>query len=260
MYNLNQYIHQKSPVHNRDPRVKIIGVLVMSLLILKVSTIGLLIAAFLSMAAALVARIPVMRLVGALRPVLPLFLILFVLYILFTPGQPLPMLPIGPITITYQGLYLGAVQVGRFMLLVMAASILTMTTTQSEINVGLERLLRPLKLVGLSSHDIAMMLSLALRFIPLLAEDMKNVSAAQLARGANINPRRLSGKIRAIGYLARPLSISIFRRCDQLVDAMEARGYRQGPRTYLYEPKLTTADWGLIAIIISLLIAVLSGQ
>jgi len=257
MYSLGQYIPRESPVHRRDPRVKIIAVLVLSIIILQINALGLLVAAALTVAAAQIARIPWILLLRALRPVLFLFLVLFLMYIFFTPGDPLPWFPVGPVQITYQGLNLGILQVGKFLLMVLAASILTMTTPLSEITVGLERLLRPLSIIGISSHDVAMMVSLALRFIPALAEEMKGISEAQLARGANFNPRSVSGKIRAISYLAAPLTMNTFRRSDELVDAMEARGYRQGPRTYLRELVLTRVDYCSIIALIVVGIAVL---
>ncbi len=257
MYNLGQYVPRESLVHTRDPRVKIIAVIALSIIILQVNAIGLLVATGLVLAVAQLARIPLSALLRTLRPVLPFFLGLFLLYIFFTPGSPLPGFPIGPVQISCQGLYLGLFQVGKFLLLVLAASILTMTTPAAEITIGLERLLRPLKYVGLSSHDIAMMVSLALRFIPALVDEMNGISEAQLARGANFNPRRMSGKIRAISYLAAPLSINIFRRCDELVDAMEARGYQPGHRTYLRELVLTHADYCLIGTLIIVVIVVL---
>lgn len=257
MYNLGQYVPRESSVHSRDPRVKIIAVIALSIIILQVNAIGLLIAAGMVIAVSQLARIPVGTLLRTLRPVLPFFFGLFLLYIFFTPGRQLPWFPIGPIQISFEGLYLGILQVGKFLLLVLAASILTMTTSPSEITIGLERLLRPLRIIGVSSHDVAMMVSLALRFVPTLVDEMNGISEAQLARGANFNPRRLSGKIRSISYLAAPLSVNIFRRCDELVDAMEARGYQQGHRTYLRELVLTSADYSLIGAFIAVVIAVL---
>ncbi len=255
MYNLGQYIPRESPVHNRDPRVKIIGVLGLSIIIFRVSGAGLIGAAAIVALASFLAGIPTARLLKTLRPVLPLFSILFLLYIFFTPGEPLPMFPIGPVQISYEGLTLGMIQAGRFTLLVLAASLLTMTTPPSHMVIGLEKLLQPLKITGISPQDVALMVSLALRFMPLLAGELEHIKTAQLARGANLNPRRLSAKIRAISCLAAPLSMNVFRRCDGLIEAMEARGYRQGPRTYLYELALTHADYCLIAIFIVIVIA-----
>ncbi len=258
MYKLGQYIPRESSVHSRDPRVKLIAVVALSIIIFNVHSIGLLVITGMVLAISQLARIPLGSLLKNLGPVLPFFFCLFLLYIFFTPGRPIPPFPIGPVQISYEGLNVGVVQVSKFLLLVVAASILTMTTTQSEITIGLEKLLRPIRLIGISSHDIAMLISLALRFMPTLLEEVDSVSEAQLARGANFNPRRMSGKIRAISYLAVPLSLNIFRRCDELVDAMEARGYQQGHRTYLRELVLSRVDYCLIATIIVILVAVLA--
>jgi biotin transport system permease protein len=210
-----------------------------------------------TIAVAKLARLPLRLWLGTLRPVLPFFFCLFLLYVLLTPGRPLPGFSWGPVQISYEGLSMGIIQVGKFLLLILAAALLTMTTSQTEIIIGLERLLRPLRIIGISSHDVAMMISLALRFMPDLAKEMKNISEAQLARGANFNPRRMNGKIRAISYLAAPLAINLFRRGDELVEAMEARGYQRGHRTYLRELILTGADYGLIGIFVLVLMAVL---
>lgn len=255
MYKLGQYIPRESPVHNRDPRVKLIAVIALSIIILQLNMVGLLGVTALALVISQIARIPMKSLLNSLRPVLPFFFCLFLLYIFFTPGHPMPPFPVGPVKITYEGLHLGMIQILKFLLLVAAASILTMTTTPSEITIGLEKLLRPVSFIGLSSHDIAMLVSLALRFMPTLLDELNNISEAQLARGANLNQHRISGKIKSISRLAVSLSVNIFRRCDELVDAMEARGYQPGPRTYLRELALSRVDYGLITgIIISLTI------
>lgn len=257
MYNLNQYLLRESPVHSRDPRVKIIAVTAFSIIILQAHATGLLVATALVLAIFQLARIPMSYLLKALRPFLPFFFCLFLLYIFFTPGPPVPPFPLGMIKIGYPGLHLGLLQVWKFLLLVVAASILTMTTAPSEIIIGLQRLLQPLGIIGISSHDIAMMVSLALRFVPTLLDEMDSITKAQLARGANFNPHRMSGKIRAITYLAAPLLANIPRRCDELVDAMEARGYQSGHRTYLHELVFTRVDYLLTGAIIVVMIAAL---
>ena len=257
MYKPGVYVAGDSPIHKRDPRVKIIGVIALSIIIMQVEYVGLLVASSLAVVVAQLARIPLKSLLRTLNPVLPFFFCLFLMYAFFTPGMPLPGFPLGPVQISYQGLYLGLIQVGRFLLLVAVASILTMTTPQSELTIGLERLLRPIRVTGISSHDVAMMVSLALRFIPTLIEEMNSINEAQLARGANFNPHRLIGKIKSIIHLGTPLATSVFRRCDELVDAMEARGYQQGSRTYLRDLVLTRGDSCLIAAFILMVIAVL---
>lgn len=243
MYKLGQYVPRESFVHQLDPRIKIITVIALSIMILKMNTIDLLVVSGMCIAISLLSHIKLGSLVKTLRPVMPFFFCLFLLYLFFTPGKPIPPFPIGPVQISYAGLNLGFLQIGKFILLVLAASLLTMTTTASQITSGLERLLRPLKMIGISSHNIAMLMSLALRFLPTLLDQMKQISEAQLSRGAPFNPRRLMGKIRAISYLTIPLLINMFRQSDQLVDAMEARGYQPGPRTYLQERTLTRNDY-----------------
>lgn len=257
MYKPGQYVYRESPVHSRDPRVKIITVITWSIIILQVNHIELLAAGAIVMVCAQLARLSPGLLLRNLHPVWPFFLALFLLYIFFTPGHPLPLFPIGPLQVSYEGLQLGILQVGKFLLLVLAASILTMTTRQSEITMGLERLLRPARVIGISSHDIAMMVSLALRFVPMLVDEMNRIKEAQLARGANFSSGSVAGKIRAVSYLAASLSINIFRCCDELVDAMEARGYRQGMRTYLRELVLDRMDYCIIGADLVLLITIL---
>lgn len=255
MYNLGIYVHRESPVHKLDPRVKIIAVLAFSIIILHIDTVGLLFVTGLALIISQLGRIPPNTLLGSLRPVLPLFFFLFLMYVFFTPGEPL--FTLGVVQISHQGLQLGLLQIWRFVLLIIIAAILTMTTLPSEMTIGLERLLRPIRIFRISSHDIAMMVSLALRFIPTLLQEMNSIREAQLARGVNSRMRTVTGRMRAVIYLIEPLSISIFRRCDELVDAMEARGYQQGHRTYLQELVLSWADYCLIAGMVVLVIAIL---
>lgn len=257
MVQLGQYIHQESIIQKLDPRVKIIAVIVLSILILDVGNEGLLIISAVILAVSRLARVSLQALGRSLRPVLPFFIFLFIVYLFFTPGKAVPPFPAGPIKITYQGLYLGLEQIFRFILLVLAAGLLTMTTEASAISSGLERLLRPLQIIGISSHNVAMMISLALRFFPALLEQMKQISEAQLARGANFNPRSLQGKLKAVRCISIPLLINVFRSSDQLIDAMEARGYQPGPQTYLYELSLTKSESILIAAMILSLVLVL---
>ncbi len=246
----SQYITQDSILHRRDPRVKILAVLALSIIILHANGIGLLLATGLVLGCSKVARISPCLLLKSSRPVWPFFICLFLLYLFSPPYQPLPNFSIGPIQISEEGLNLGIIQIGKFLLLVLAASLLTMTTTESEITVGLERFLRPLRVIGVSSHDIAMMITLALRFLPVLADEMNDIREAQLARGAAFSRHNPVRRIRALGYMAAPLSTSIFHRCDELIDAMEARGYQEGPRTYLQDPVLNKPDYCMLGVIV----------
>ncbi|HEX3012488.1 MAG TPA: energy-coupling factor transporter transmembrane protein EcfT [Syntrophomonadaceae bacterium] len=251
MYNLGTYVHRGSPVHRLDPRVKILAAVAFSIIILHVDAVGLLAAAGLILVITGLGRIPIKTLLSALKPGLPFFFLLFLMNIFFTPGKLL--LDLGFIQISHQGLQLGLLQIWRFILLIIIAAILTMTTLPAEITMGLERLLRPIGIFRISSHDIAMMICLALRFIPVLLQEMNSIKEAQSARGANFS----RGSMRSAMCLIEPLTVNIFKRCDDLVDAMEARGYQQGNRTYLRELVLSWTDYCLIGGMVVVVIAIL---
>lgn len=256
MHDLGRYVPVDSPVHRIDPRVKVLAVLALSITMLHLSAAGLIALTFILMGFSAIGKISWRMLLKTTRPLWIFFSILFCIYILFTPGKPILPFSTGPFTISYNGLHGGAAQVGRFILLILVASLLTMTTSLSELTLSLEWLLRPLSIVGISSHNLAMMVSMALRFFPTLQEEIISIKEAQLARGANFIPESLSGKIRAMVFVATPLTLNILRRSDQLVEAMESRGFQPGPRTYLYELAFTKTDWvalGLIALTIVLI-------
>jgi len=249
MHELGRYLHVDSPLHRSDPRMKVLVVLALSFLLLRSGPAGLTGAAIMILLLSLLGKIGWRMLLGTTRPVWLLFTVLFLIYVFFTPGIPILPFSTGPLKISYEGLYEGAVQVSRFILLILAASLLTMTTSLSELTMALEWLLRPLSKVGISSHNTALMVNMALRFLPTLQEEMKNTKEAQLARGADFKPKSLTGKIRSMIFIATPLTLNLLRRSDELVEAMEARGYQPGPRTYLSELAFTKSDfWSLLLI------------
>ena len=246
MYNLGQYLYRQSPLHQRDPRVKIIAVIAVGLVVLHGLLSSLIAVSGLVVLCTIAARIPTNILARSLRPVLPFFIGLFLLYLFTTPGQYLFAWNI--IHISLEGISLGLLQVWKFCLLVLVASLFTVTTSPTEITLGLERLIRPINLVGLSSHDAALMVTLALRFVPTLLHEKDAIQDAQLARGAAFNHSNPILKLRSIGNLAAPLALNIFRRCDDLVEALEARGYHNGYHSYLREIALTRVDYLLIIL------------
>jgi biotin transport system permease protein len=249
MPEFGQYMDLKSPIHNCDPRVKILAVLAFSLLILDLKPLALLLTSIMVFAISRLAQIGIALLFKSSRPAWPLLTMLFLIYVLFSPVDSVALFSLGPIMITYEGLYLGVIQVGRFLLLILGASLLTMTTSLLDLTIGLEALLRPLRVIGISSHNIALMTSMAIRFIPTLKVEMNNIQRAQLARGAGFQGGSLRGKIRRIITMATPLIIGILRCSDNLVEAMEARGYRPGSRTYLRQLVFSQSDYWALAII-----------
>lgn len=247
-----QYHPLDTPLHRLDPRVKISALLLFSILLLQARLPGLAAAAASFIAIGLVGRISLSSLLRSLKPVLPFFICLFLLYLLTAPGTSQPLLFLGPVRIGREGLDLGLLQVGKFMLLVIAAALFTMSTSPMEITAGLERILRPLNAFGLSSHDLAMMVSLACRFIPEMVLEMNMVRQAQQARGAELDRGGIGRRIRLVKWLASALAVNVFRRMDGLIEAMEARGYHPGTRTYLHRPVFGRSDYIVLAALTGL--------
>jgi energy-coupling factor transporter transmembrane protein EcfT len=173
---------------------------------------------------------------------------------LTTGGEPLFAFSALPIAATQEGFAKGVYVTWQFAGLVIAAAILTMTTSPSELVGGIERLLRPLARVGVPSQEIAMMISMALRFMPMLLEEYDRLRVAQMARGADFTVGGVAARMRALRLLALPLMLSAFRRADELATAMEARGYRRGPRTMLRELRMTKADLAACTLMAVLLL------
>lgn len=249
MYNLGQYLSADSPIHRLDPRIKILSVIALSIMILRAhGSEPALISLFLA-AAAFAARMKLRHVVDALRPLALFLCILFFLHLFFTAGRPLLEIPPG-VTITSEGLYRGLITAWQFAALVTGASILTLTTPPSGLISGLERLLRPFNRLGVPSHDIAVMISLALRFVPTLLEESERVRKAQLARGADFKKGNMIKRFKAVSSLVLPLALGSLRRAEELARAMEGRGYERGPRTYLRELRLAPADYAAFAVVI----------
>jgi len=258
MFNLGFYIAGNSPIHRLDPRVKIISVLVLSIAIFRCGPLSVLPVSIVLGGFVWLAGISPAQVLRSLRPVALFFLCIFLLHLLFTPGRPLLALP--GFTISSEGVATGALLTWKFVCLIVAAMVLTATTLPSELVSGIERLLRPLKFIGINSHDAAMMISLALRFVPALISEYERIRTAQVARGMDLNKGGLKGKIRNITCLALPLTVNSFLRAEEIAAAMESRGYARGERTYLRELSFKKADYGAIflVLIFSLCIQVLA--
>lgn len=250
---LGQYVPGDSRVHRLDPRVKIVATLLASIVILDAGAAeSLAVTAFL-LAATAHAGLSAGRIAEALRPLAWFFAILFGLHLFMTDGRPIAAaLP----AVTWEGLRRGAEVTWQFAALVVSAAILTMTTAPSEIVGGFERLLRPFNRIGLPSHDLALMVSVALRFVPTLLEEVERMREAQAARGADFRAGGPVGRLRKTASLVVPLILCTFRRADELALAMEGRGYHRGPRTYLRELQFTRTDYAALVAVAGFLIGV----
>ncbi len=222
---IGQYWPGNSFVHRLDPRIKIVAVLILVITLLLTDRWpgNALLAIFALMVISL-ARIPGRSLYRGLRPLRWFILLTFFLHLFFTPGVALA-LP-GPLKmITREGLDNGLLMGFRFLLLIVITALLTLTTSPIKFTVGLERLLRPLRRVGLPVSEMALMMSIALRFIPTMTEEADQIMKAQEARGAVFKSGELKNRLRALLALVIPLLIGSFQRAEELAVAMEARGF-----------------------------------
>lgn len=252
---LGQYLPLATPLHRLDPRVKIIAVLLLSLVIFRAAGYQILLVTLFFAGLIGAGRIPLRKMGGALRPVAPFMALLLGMHLLLTEGTPLFSLFPLPLAVTAEGGRQGACVVWQFVGLVIAGALLTMTTSPSDLVGGIERLLRPLRRVGIPSAEIAVMIAMALRFLPLILEEYDQIRMAQLSRGADFSSRSPLRRLRAAAALAFPLLLAAFRRADALIMAMEARGWHRGPRTSLRELKLTRADGVALAVLTAVLAA-----
>ena len=243
MIRLGEYIPGSSISHKLDPRTKILSVLFLSFIVVRGDWFTLLIVGALLLALTAASRLSPRALITAFKPVVYLFAVFFLLHLFLTEGVPIPPFPLGPLSASFEGLNKGLFLVSQFGLLIWAAFILTSSTLPTDLICGMERLLRPFRKIGIPSHDVAIMISLALRFVPTLVNEMARVKEAQMARGANFDRGSPARRIRRIATLVLPVTTNLIRNVDALAEAMEARGYKRGDRTYLKELRLSSRDY-----------------
>ena len=250
---IGQYIPRESPVHRLDPRSKIAAVMVLTVAVFVVrdfSGYGLLTLFLLGVV--LASQIPLGYLLRGLRPVLFLLLMTLVLNVFFSGIQGGTVLfQLGPVVATREAV-LRAVFIGyRLVALVLVTSLLTFTTSPVQLTDGIERILRPFRRLGVPAHELAMMMTIALRFIPTLLEETEKIMKAQMARGAEFEHGNILRRARALVPVLVPLFVSAFRRADELALAMEARCYRGGEhRTRMKELRLAPRD--AVALVLTL--------
>ncbi len=242
---IGQYLPRASVIHRLDPRTKILitsGYVVVLFFVPSFAGMGLFVVLLLSLMA--IGQIPFGYALRGLRPLIILLLLTAFLNTFFASGESSPELfRLGPLIATQGGLRTGLFVSLRLILLVVATSLLTFTTSPVELTDGLERLLRPFRRLGVPAHELAMMMAIALRFIPTLLEETEKIIKAQMARGADFDRGGLLTRARAFVPVLVPLMVSAFRRSEELALAMEARCYRGGDgRTRMKELRWRTAD------------------
>ncbi|MFA9424087.1 MAG: energy-coupling factor transporter transmembrane protein EcfT [Sedimentibacter sp.] len=240
---IGQHYPVESPVHDLDPRVKIIMtfVFIISLFLIETFSTYLLVVFFLGFAIQ-ISKVPIKFVIKGLKPILMIIIITFVINLLMTPGK--VIFSVGFIKITEEGLKQAGFMAVRLTLLIMGTSLLTLTTSPIILTDGIESLLKPFKRFGLPAHELAMMMTIALRFIPTLMEETEKIMKAQKSRGADFESGNIMSRAKNLVPLLVPLFISAFRRADELAMAMEARCYRGGEnRTRMRQLKISKGDY-----------------
>ena len=237
---MGQFYPADSPMHRLDPRVKLVCLTVFVMLLLFTTNwLGLGVAAAGVLLLVGVARVPFRVLVRSLRMVFYILAFAMLINVFLTPGETV-LFSVGFVQIATEGMLRAALIASRLVILVMASSLLTLTTSPIKLTDGIEALLRP---TPLPAHDIAMMMTIALRMIPTLAEETEKIMKAQKARGASFSGSPLK-RAKAFLPILVPLFVSSFKRADELATAMEARCYRGGAnRTKLYPLHMRRVDW-----------------
>lgn len=244
---LGQYIPGDSFIHQLDPRTKLIASMWFIILIFIASgwwTYALLIG--LVLLAAYISEIPLSYYINGLKPLTFLILITVFFQLIFSQGQTI-LFEFGWLQITQEGLVNAGLILIRFVLIVSMSTILTLTTTPLQIADGIEALLNPLKRLKVPVQEIALILSIALRFVPTLMQETEKIMDAQKARGVEFSEGKLLERMKKVVPLLIPLFISSIDRADQLAVAMTARGYRGGDdRTKLRQLTWTNKDQGTL--------------
>ena len=224
---LGQYYQTESAVHRLDPRVKLIATIVFIISLFLVDNFwGYLTAGLFLVFSIRLSHVPFKFMVKGMKAILFLLIFTVIFNLFLTPGQPL--VSIWRLTITREGLETAVKMAIRLSFLIIGSSVMTLTTTPNNLTDGMESLMKPLRRLHVPVHEIAMMMSIALRFIPILLEETDKIMKAQMARGADFESGNLIQKAKSLVPLLVPLFISAFRRASDLAMAMEARCYRGG--------------------------------
>lgn len=247
---IGQYFPGNTIIHSLDPRIKIIiiGIFIVSVFSINTFLPYILLFGFIGFTV-YVSKIPFKFILKGLKPLIMIISITVFISMFMTKGEVL--FRIWFLTVTKEGLRQAIFMALRLIFLVTGTSLLTLTTSPIALTDGIEKLLTPLSKIGLPAHDLAMMMTIALRFIPTLLEETDKIMKAQMARGADFESGNIINRAKNLVPLLVPLFINAFRRAEELATAMEARCYRGGEnRTRLNELRLVRLD------IVSLVIAI----
>ena len=247
---IGQYYPANSVIHRLDPRVKLLGTIVFVVTVFFISDfIGLLFATAALGAVIVISKVPLKYMLKGLRAIFILMLFTVLLNVFLTPGE--VIFQLGFLKITMEGIVLAAKTAIRLVYLIVGSTIMTLTTTPNHLTDGLEKALNPLNKLHFPVHELAMTMSIALRFIPILTEETDKIMKAQQARCADFESGNLIQRLKSLIPILVPLFISAIRRANDLAMAMEARCYRGGiGRTKMKPLRYQGLDYQAYAVLI----------
>jgi energy-coupling factor transport system permease protein len=258
---LGQYFPGNSAIHRLDPRTKLVGMIAYIVIVFIITELPLFVLpALFVLLTTLLAQVPLRYLVKSLKPIRLLLIFMFVIN-LFMVKTGDPLLDWRFIHITWGGVWQAVFITLRLILLLLGTSLMTLTTTPIALTDGMEKLMAPLSKIGFPAHELSMMMTIALRFIPTLIEEADKIMKAQMARGADFESGNLVKRAKSMVPVLVPLFISAFRRADELAMAMESRCYHGGEgRTRMHVLRFRAAD-GIAALSFALMTAaIIAGQ
>ena len=259
---IGQHFPGNSLVHRFDPRLKLVLTVAYIVLLFAASNpLGLTLSILFLGVMYKVAKIPVKMIGKSLKPILPIVLFTAVLNLFFVSGEGDPLVQFWFLTIYAEGVRYAVLMAVRVMALIAGTSLLTYTTSPIVLTDAIEQLLKPLGKLHFPVHELAMMMSIALRFIPTLIEETDKIMNAQKARGAQLDTGKMTDRVKALVPVLIPLFISAFRRADELAMAMECRCYRGGTgRTRLKVLRCEKQDYIDLAVCIACFAVILASR
>lgn len=251
-----QYVPSNSVVHRTDSRCKILATMIfITGVFLVKEPPGFILWGITLLFISRLSQIGISLLFRTIKPVMILIVFTAFINIFFTSGT--TILSLGPLTITKEGIRLGTYMGTRLLLLVLFANLLTLTTSPMALADGIESLLSPFKKIGVPAHELAMMMTIALRFIPTLLNETDRIMKAQLARGADLDRGSIIKRLKAFMPVLIPLFVIVFQRADDLATAMEARCYNGGHgrtkmKPFKWRTRETLSLGGVVALVVLL--------
>ncbi len=254
---IGQHYPSNSLIHKLDARVKLIATLIFMISLFIIDKFWPYAIVFLALVATIkLSNIPFKYIMNGIKPLKWIIIFTFVINIFFLPGD--PIVSFGFVKITDQGVRQAIFMALRLILLVLGTSMLTLTTSPMDLTDGIERLLNPFNKVGLPVHELAMMMTIALRFIPTLLDETDKIMKAQMSRGADFESKNIISRAKNLVPLLVPLFVSAFRRAEELSMAMEARCYRGGyNRTKMRQSLITKNDYTAVCILVAYLVIII---